>query len=279
MTYRSNSLTRLALRVLLLILILFVSRLAARAQGVGVGISTPDASAVLDVAASNRGLLVPRVALSTATAAAPLTLPATSLLVYNTNAAMSGGLGFYYNAGTPAAPQWVQLVITASPAGGDHWRTGGNGGTTAGTQFIGTTDAQDLVFKTNGTERLRLKQSGALWPSMAQNVTALGYEAGLNLTTASNSTFLGFRAGLLMSTGADNTFVGSGSGLLTTASDRYLSGGFSVAGKPPAAGPAMLSWAWPPAPAPTPRGPTTPSSDGMPAIAIRTGHQQHRPGR
>ena len=39
------------------------------------------------------------------------------------------------------------------------WSITGNSGTTAGTNFIGTTDAQDLVFKTNSTERARLVNS------------------------------------------------------------------------------------------------------------------------
>ncbi len=36
------------------------------------------------------------------------------------------------------------------------WKTTGNTGTTAGTNFIGTIDAQDQVFKTNSAERIRL---------------------------------------------------------------------------------------------------------------------------
>jgi trimeric autotransporter adhesin len=42
------------------------------------------------------------------------------------------------------------------------WSLTGNTGTTAGTNFVGTTDGRDLVLKTNGTEGLRL--------STAQNV-------------------------------------------------------------------------------------------------------------
>jgi hypothetical protein len=40
------------------------------------------------------------------------------------------------------------------------WNLTGNSGTTAGTNFIGTTDAKDLVFKTNGTEKLRIQSNG-----------------------------------------------------------------------------------------------------------------------
>jgi len=49
------------------------------AQNVGIGTNTPDASAKLDVVDANRGVLIPRVALTNTTVAAPVTAPATSL--------------------------------------------------------------------------------------------------------------------------------------------------------------------------------------------------------
>ena len=39
---------------------------------------------------------------------------------------------------------------------GNLWNLTGNSGTTAGTNFVGTTDAQDFAFRTNSTERARL---------------------------------------------------------------------------------------------------------------------------
>jgi len=44
---------------------------------------------------------------------------------------------------------------TATPA----WLLVGNAGTTAGTNFVGTTDAIDLVFKTNSAESMRIVES------------------------------------------------------------------------------------------------------------------------
>lgn len=40
------------------------------------------------------------------------------------------------------------------------WGLTGNSGTTAGTNFVGTTDAQAFVFKTNNTERMRMLSGG-----------------------------------------------------------------------------------------------------------------------
>lgn len=73
---------------------------------VGINNISPDTSAQLDVAATNKGFLPPRVTLTNATSASPITLPATGLTVYHTgNAALTAGL--YTNIGTPAAPNWV----------------------------------------------------------------------------------------------------------------------------------------------------------------------------
>jgi hypothetical protein len=46
-----------------------------------------------------------------------------------------------------------------APAGGG-WATTGNSGTTPGTNFIGTTDNQDLAVRTNSIERMRLLSNG-----------------------------------------------------------------------------------------------------------------------
>jgi len=66
---------------------------------VGIGTTTPDASSTLDVVALDKGILIPRVSLvNVVNGTAPINIPATSLLVYNTNAAVVGGngVGYYY---------------------------------------------------------------------------------------------------------------------------------------------------------------------------------------
>ena len=72
------------------------------AQNVGINNSgaAPAASAGLDVSFSNKGVLIPNINLTSLTDVVTITSPATSLLVYNTNAGLSGGLGFYYFDGT-----------------------------------------------------------------------------------------------------------------------------------------------------------------------------------
>ena len=72
---------------LVLLILLATGGPSARAQGVGIGTATPDASAALDITATGKGLLVPRLAQSQRLANAS---PATGLLVYQTNGSQPG---------------------------------------------------------------------------------------------------------------------------------------------------------------------------------------------
>ena len=84
-------------------------------QNVGINTTgTPaHASAGLDVDFTDKGVLIPRVALTSNVDVATIPAPATSLLVYNTNAAMvnGDGLGFYYWNGT----EWYSLGGATPP--------------------------------------------------------------------------------------------------------------------------------------------------------------------
>ncbi len=77
----------------------------AKALSVGT-IAIPNSSAVLDVVATNKGFLPPRVTLTSSTDALTIASPATGLTVYHTgNGNLTAGL--YINIGTPASPNWV----------------------------------------------------------------------------------------------------------------------------------------------------------------------------
>ena len=67
-------------------------------QNVGIGTNTPNASAKLDIEDANRGVLIPRVSLvDVSNSTTPINTPTTSLLVYNTNAGITGGNGEQFN--------------------------------------------------------------------------------------------------------------------------------------------------------------------------------------
>jgi hypothetical protein len=83
---------------------------------IGIGTSTPNASSILDVSSSNKGILVPRVTLTGITDGTTITSPATGLIVYNT-ATTIGGPGLAYNSGTPAAPKWANITVYTDTSG------------------------------------------------------------------------------------------------------------------------------------------------------------------
>lgn len=145
------------LRLLILVILISICSTITFAQNVGINSSgaTPAASAGLDVDFTNKGLLIPRVALTGTNAAGPITSPATSLLVYNTATAGTAPNnvipGYYFWTGTA----WTRL----SNGTQGSWDLQGNSGTSATNNYLGTSDAVDMVFKTNNTERLRLENS------------------------------------------------------------------------------------------------------------------------
>ena len=85
---------------------------------VGVAINTSgaaaDNSALLDINSSTKGLLIPRVGLTSINDITTIPSPALSLLVYNTNVSMTGGaVGFWYFNGAV----WVQALGPQGPTG------------------------------------------------------------------------------------------------------------------------------------------------------------------
>ncbi len=99
---------------ILILGVLFLPQISL-AQGVKISPQpgNPDPSAILETQDSTRGVLLPRVNLQSSTDAATISNPATSLMVFNTGATLAPA-GFYYNAGTPQAPQWT--LVLPNPA-------------------------------------------------------------------------------------------------------------------------------------------------------------------
>lgn len=95
-----------------IVLIILFTGLSVNAQ-VGINTTTPDASSILDISATDKGVLVPRVNLPNVTTSQldGTNTAATGLLIWNTNATTVGGngVGFYFFNGT----QW--MPITQAP--------------------------------------------------------------------------------------------------------------------------------------------------------------------
>ncbi len=121
----------------------------AKAQTKIGGAGAPDNSAMLEVtggAGNNKGVLFPRL---TTTQRDAIVSPATGLMIYNTTSNQ-----LQVNTGTPAAPIW------SISSGSNAWTTSGNAGTDSTTNFLGTTDTQPLIMRTNNTEKLRITTDG-----------------------------------------------------------------------------------------------------------------------
>lgn len=145
---------------LIVAFLLVLSFANAQTGNVGIGTSTPDASTILDIKSTNKGLLIPRVALTSTTDATTIASPEVSLLVYNT--ATLGTYpnnvvpGYYYNSGTKASPKWTRVANQNTA-----WQTNGNTGTTntdyndnsaQTNDFMGTTDNQPVSIYTNSKD-------------------------------------------------------------------------------------------------------------------------------
>lgn len=203
--------------------------LGVQAQNIGINTSGAAAvpSAMLDVDATTKGLLIPRVALTATNAAGPITAPANSLLVYNTATAgtapnnVTPGYYYYETAGT----RWVPIL-----SGVKGWSTTGNAGTVAGTNFLGTTDANDFVVKTGGAaaanERLRVKAAG---PTVVNNTTTFSSDVFAVYGTGSTNGTTGAISAL--GTSAINGYAaGDGNGLYAETSSATTSQGIAVIG-------------------------------------------------
>ena len=167
---------------------LSLNSLNAQSVGINTTGATPNASSVLDVSSSTSGMLIPRVTSAQKTAMNPLPAAAQGLVVYQTN----GTEGFYYNTSTTTTPNWVRLSNDS-----DGWQLSGNAGTTAGTDFVGTSDDVDFVLKTNNTERVRFERGGDVGigegtPAQKLHVTHDGDGEGvMAIDNATNGGFAG----------------------------------------------------------------------------------------
>ncbi len=161
------------LKKVLLSLFIITGSIGGFAQ-VGINTNSPDASSALDITATDKGLLIPRVTLTNdLTNSNPVTSPATGLLVFNTGS--NQPVGLYYWDGS----QWV-----VSSESNTYWKILGNTSTNPTNNFVGTTDNQDLAFRTNNSERMRVMANGQV--VIGQNAPNNGTDL---FSAVSNATF------------------------------------------------------------------------------------------
>ncbi len=147
----------------------------------GLGTTTPDASALLDLTSITQGVLVPR--MTTANRNGILS-PATGLLIFQTD----GAAGFYYYSGG-----WKAVTNTAS-----QWTTSGNNiYYTKGNVGIGTTTPQQKLHIAGGLRIDTLSNgtdSGLLRHNAAGTVYSLKFTGDSTQVLRGNGSFGAFSA-------------------------------------------------------------------------------------
>lgn len=136
-------------KIIFLSAVLFSTVMSAQVK-IGGTDGIPNASAMLEVQSTNKGILLPRVALTSTTAFAPLAAHVAGMTVYNTATAGDVTPGQYYNDGTKwnkiANSTDIPTVITASNG---LTKTGNNivlGGSLTAPTSITTTAANTLTL-------------------------------------------------------------------------------------------------------------------------------------
>jgi uncharacterized coiled-coil protein SlyX len=189
--------------------------------------SAPDASAILDVKSSDKGLLIPRVALTGSADNTTVPGAAGGLLVINTATVSDVTPGLYIRQGS----LWERMAIGGTT--GEGWNTTGNTGTTISSNFIGTIDSVSLRFRVFGKPAGFIQRTDEL---IVGSNTFFGLEAGLNtvLVTGYANSFFGDDAGRTNTTGSYNSFLGSNAGFTNNGDGNsffgYNSGYFTSSG-------------------------------------------------
>ncbi|MFH0894003.1 MAG: hypothetical protein V2A54_06175 [Bacteroidota bacterium] len=129
-------------RLLLTTAVFLISMVSVFSQGVAVNTSgaAPNTSAMLDVASTTKGLLLPNMTKAQRNA---IVTPATSLLIYQTD----NGPGFYYNAGTPAVPNWLPFGGPRIQEYSNLWCEGSTTSVSISAEYVSVTNATNTDSK------------------------------------------------------------------------------------------------------------------------------------
>lgn len=198
--------------IALLLLLSFQHFNSLNAQ-LGVGTSSPHASAQLDVSSTSKGVLVTKMTQAQRTA---ISTPAVGLLVFQTDATT----GFYYNAGTEGTPSWIRISTVSGIDDLSDAKSGGTnftGSLLLGHQTTGTlSSATDntaiglaaLQSITSGTANVAVGKNALSSNTSGGTNSAVGMDAMSWNTTGHENSALGTAALTRNTTGSFNNAVG-----------------------------------------------------------------------
>lgn len=133
-----------------------------------------------------------------------------------------GEFWFFFTKTVAAGPPYIVASCTmggSTAVGGatTGWSLGGNAGTTA-TDFLGTADNNDVVFKRNNVAGGAIRLNAVAW----------GVNAILNNTTGTSNTGLGFNSLAANTTGSNNIGIGNDAGGNAASAFRQTTGSYNT---------------------------------------------------
>lgn len=187
-----------------LLIIVLLGNFQASAQ-VGIGIEIPHSSSMLHISSSNKGLLIPNVSLQSSSDTNTITSAENSLLVFNTSSSNGLTPGFYYWHSS----QWNRVATGSEGSGsGVCWSLGGN--TINSSDYLGTNNYQNLIFKVNNIQIGKFVPNGGISLGNGANANenqsiAIGTNA--NSSSSNQATSIGYNS---TASGYESTALGYG---------------------------------------------------------------------
>jgi hypothetical protein len=186
--------------------LLFIGFVASAQTGIGT--TTPNASAKLEIAATDKGLLIPRMT-KTQREAITLSSAANGLMVYQTDDLA----GFYVNTSTTTTVAWTRVNSNWTRSGNDISYTSGNVSTTGNLTGGNTSTSTISGFGANvatisGAYSITASDNGKIIQSTSASALTVTIPAGLP-------------------TGFNCTIVQMGAGQITFSGTYFNRGGFT----------------------------------------------------
>ncbi|MEI7978299.1 MAG: hypothetical protein WCI53_05600 [Bacteroidota bacterium] len=176
---------------LIIILSLLLNTVISKAQ-VGIGTTTPNASAKLDITSTNKGFLPPRVTLTGTADVTTIASPATGLFVYNT--ATAGTLpsnvtpGLYYYDGS----KWQRVINQQPDATVEFDKVTP---TTSGVVFTPNTPASKDYVYVSSVDASQWTYNGTAYITYTPPASTAWYTSGGTTDAGSNKTGAIYRTG------------------------------------------------------------------------------------